>query len=68
MGSMPDYLRYISYYLPQTYAIQPLCIIFARGWGMDKPEVYLAVVTNFGWIIALLAPSLIVIRVRKETG
>jgi hypothetical protein len=35
---------------------------------MDKPEVYLGVVTSFGWIIALLALSLIVIRVRKYTG
>ena len=61
MEGMPVYLRYISYVLPQTYAIQSLRNIFARGWGTDKPEVYLAVVTNFGWIIALLALSLIYI-------
>jgi len=68
MEGMPVYLRYISYVLPQTYAIESLRNIFARGWGMDKLEVYLGVITSFGWIIALLVLSLIVIRVRKYTG
>jgi ABC-type multidrug transport system permease subunit len=68
MEGMPVYLRYISYFLPQTYAIESLRNIFSRAWGMDRPEVYLGVATTFGWIIALLALSIIVIRVRKYTG
>nr|QST15012.1 ABCH-like protein [Diaphanosoma celebensis] len=68
MEGMPIYLRYVSYFLPQTYAIESLRNIFARAWGMDRPEVYWGVVISFGWIIALLSLSLIVIRVRKYTG
>lgn len=68
MEGMPIYLRYVSYFLPQTYAVESLRSVFGRGWGIDRPEVYLGIAISFGWIIGMLAFSLLVIRVRKYTG
>merc|ERR1712071_268738 len=68
MEGMPVYLRYVSYFLPQTYAVESLRNIFARGWGFEREEVYFGVITSFAWICALISLSLIVIRVRKYTG
>ena len=68
MEGMPVYLRYVAYFLPQTYAVEALRNIFARAWGLDRPEVYWGIAISFGWIFALLALSLLVIRVRKYTG
>lgn len=68
MEGMPIYLRYISYVLPQTYAVESLRNIFARGWGIEREEVYWGVVISFAWIFALISVSLFIIRVRKYTG
>ncbi|EFX71377.1 ABC protein, subfamily ABCH [Daphnia pulex] len=68
MEGMSIYLRYLSYFIPLTHAIEALRCIFARGWGIDKPEVYYGIVVNFGWIVGLLLVCLTVIRVRKYTG
>ena len=68
MEGMPVYLRYVSYFLPQTYAVESLRNIFGRGWGIERPEVYWGILISCAWIFALLAFSLIVVRVRKYTG
>lgn len=65
---MSTYLRFISYFLPQTYAIESLRSIFARGWGIELPEVYRGILISSGWLIALLALSLVAVRIRKHTG
>lgn len=68
MEGMPVFLRYISYFLPQTYAVESLRNIFARGWGIERPEVYWGFLISIAWIFGMLAMSLIVVRVRKYTG
>ena len=68
MEGMSIYLRYISYALPQTYAIEALRSVFARGWGIVLPEVYLGILISLAWICILLALSVIVVRIRKHTG
>jgi len=68
MEGMSVYLRYIAYFLPQTYAVESLRNVFARGWGIERPEVYWGIVISWGWIFAMLAFSLIVVRIRKYTG
>ena len=68
MEGMPVYLRYVSYVLPQTYAVESLRNIFARGWGMEREEVYWGVIISFAWILGLISLSLFIIRVRKYTG
>jgi len=68
LEGMPTILRYFSYCLPQTYAVESLRNIFARGWGMTRPEVYLGFIISFGWIFFFLTLSIVVVRVRKYTG
>ena len=65
---MAPYLRYMVYFLPQTYSIESVRNIFARGWGVERPEVYLGVLISFGWIFATLAITIIAVRLRKYTG
>ena len=65
---MPSYVRYASYALPQTPAIQSLRDIFARGHGLDRPEVYLGFITSSCWIIAILFFCGILLRIRKHSG
>ncbi|KAI9553796.1 ABC protein [Daphnia sinensis] len=68
MEAMPTYLRYLSNLTPQTYAIQALRNILGRGWGIERREVYMGIVTSLCWIFGLLCLSLIVVRVRKHIG
>jgi ABC-type multidrug transport system permease subunit len=65
---MPVFLRTVAYSLPQTYAIESLKCVFARGWGIERPDVYLGLCISLGWIFAMLIFSLCVLRVRKYTG
>jgi ABC-type multidrug transport system permease subunit len=62
---MPFYLRNIAYSMPVTYAIESLRSIFARGWGIEQPDVYAGVLISIAWIISLLVFCLIVVRSRK---
>ncbi len=62
------YLRYLSYALPQTYAIEALRSIFARGWGIEQPDIYCGILISLAWIFIMLALSVLVVRIRKHTG
>ncbi|EFX70382.1 ABC protein, subfamily ABCH [Daphnia pulex] len=62
---MPPYLRKIAYSMPLTYAIEALRCVFARGWGIERPDVYLGIIISVAWILALLILCLIVLRIRK---
>lgn len=66
--AMPTYLRYLSNLTPQTYAMQALRNVLGRGWGIERHEVYLGVVSSICWIFGFLCLCLIVVRVRKYTG
>lgn len=61
-------LRYFSYTTPQTYAIDALRSIFARGWGIEEPDIYWGIAITIAWILGPLAMSVIILRVRKYTG
>ena len=58
-------LRYISYWFPQTIAVQSMRNIFTRGWGMEKSEVYVGFLTSFGWMTAFLIITLLHFRLRN---
>jgi ABC-type multidrug transport system permease subunit len=62
------FLRKVVYCLPQTYVIESMHGIFARGWGMEHPQIYFGFLITFAWIFGLLALSLLVLRIRKHTG
>ncbi|XP_065560210.1 ABC transporter G family member 20-like isoform X2 [Artemia franciscana] len=65
---MPTFMREFSYFLPQTYAVESMRNVIARGWDVDNPEVYLGVVCSVSWALGLLFLSAAVIRIRKYTG
>ncbi|XP_046459302.1 ABC transporter G family member 20-like isoform X2 [Daphnia pulex] len=65
---MPFYLRNIAYSMPVTYAIESLRSIFARGWGIERPDVYAGILISIAWIISLLVLCLVIIRSRKYTS
>lgn len=67
-GMTSSWMRSLSYSLPQTYAIEALRSVFARGWSAELPDVYRGILISTGWIFIMLGLSLIVVRVRKHTG
>ncbi|EFX78468.1 ABC protein, subfamily ABCH [Daphnia pulex] len=67
-GMTSTWMRSLSYSLPQTYAIEALRSVFARGWSAELPDVYRGILISTGWIFIMLGLSLIVVRVRKHTG
>ena len=67
-GIPSKFFRYAVYFLPQTYAIESMNGIFARGWGIERPQIYFGFLITFAWIFGLLALSLLVLRIRKYTG
>ncbi|XP_046646484.1 ABC transporter G family member 20-like [Daphnia pulicaria] len=67
-GMTSTWMRSLSYSLPQTYAIEALRSVFARGWSAELPDVYRGILISTGWIFIMLGLSLMVVRVRKHTG
>ncbi len=64
----PIFLRKSVYFLPQTYVIESMNGIFARGWGIEQPQIYFGFLITFAWIFGLLVLSPLVLRIRKYTG
>lgn len=67
-GISPLFLRKAVYFLPQTYAIESMNGIFARGWGIERPQIYFGFLITFAWIFGLLTLSLLVPRIHKHIG
>ena len=47
--SMPGFIRYMAYGLPQTIATESLRCIMYRGWGIERYEVWLGFVVSIFW-------------------
>jgi len=62
---MPVLLRTISKFLPNTLSCQAMRDIMLRGWGIEREEVYLGVVSSCVWITLFLSLSWITIRIRN---
>ena len=62
---MPTFLRKLSIYLPCTAATQSMRDVMTRGWGLEKPSVYLGLVSSSVWIAIFLISSWLVIRFTK---
>ena len=65
LEGMPQYLRYISYVLPQTFACQALRGILSRGWGIVQPDVYRGFLVTIAWILILLIISTLILKIRR---
>jgi len=61
---MPQFLRTISQFLPNTLSCQAMRDIMLRGWSIEREEVYLGVVSSCVWIAIFLSLSWITIRIR----
>ena len=62
---MPTFLRKLALYLPCTAATQSMRDVMTRGWGIEKPSVYLGFVSSSVWIAIFLITSWFVIRFTK---
>jgi ABC-type multidrug transport system ATPase subunit/ABC-type multidrug transport system permease subunit len=65
LEGMPAYLRVVARFLPNTLACQAMRDIMLRGWGIDREEVYLGVISSSIWILIFLTLSWLVVRVKS---
>lgn len=63
---MPHWMRILAYALPQTYSIEALRSIFARGWGFEIMDVSLGLITGIAWTVGMLVLSIVMVRLRKH--
>jgi len=62
---MPPYLQTIASILPNTHSVQAMRDIMLRGWGVDREEVYLGLVSSSVWILIFLSLSLLVVKCKS---
>jgi len=60
--AMPTCVRYFSYLLPQTLAIESLRHVLSRGWGIDEPEVLLGLAVTLGWSSVFLISAIVIFK------
>lgn len=63
--AMHDYMRYFSYFLPQTLPIEAMRYMITRGWGPSHPQVQLGFLVTFIWIVIFLLSATLVFRHRR---
>ncbi|GAB6022337.1 hypothetical protein CHUAL_006458 [Chamberlinius hualienensis] len=63
--SMPSYLRYISYVVPQTYATEALRALLSRGWDITYMVVWRGFVSTIGWFFVFFILSAVIFRLRR---
>nr|XP_046908675.1 ABC transporter G family member 20-like [Dermatophagoides farinae] len=52
--AMPKYMKPISYFGPQTYALVAMRSVMSRGWDLTYPLVIIGVITPSIWFIMLI--------------
>lgn len=60
--AMPTAIRYVSYALPQTLAIESLRHVLLRGWSVTEPQVALGLSVSLAWTAAFLIAAVIIFR------
>ena len=65
LEGMPTYLQTIASLLPNTKACQAMRDIMLRGWGVDREEVYLGIVSSSVWILVFLSLSLVIVKFKS---
>ncbi|KAI1287610.1 ABC transporter G family member 20 [Halotydeus destructor] len=63
--AMPDFMRYISYVLPQTLPIEAMRYILSRGWGPEHKEVAIAFGITIAWTLLFLVSAVIIFKKKK---
>lgn len=52
--AMPKYMKPISYFGPQTYALEAMRSVMSRGWNLTYPLVIYGILTPSIWFIMLI--------------
>ena len=65
LEGMPDGLRHLSYFLPQTFACEAMRGIMSRGWGIEWTPVYRGYLVTIAWSVFFLILSAVVLRARR---
>ncbi|CAG2109369.1 unnamed protein product [Medioppia subpectinata] len=63
--SMPTFIRYFSYILPQTIPIEAMRYILSRGWDLSYGIVALGFGVTIIWIIFFLTAAVIIFKYRN---
>lgn len=65
VGTMPTALRYLSYFLPHTFAMDAFRNIVIRGFGPSKLSVLIGFLMTGGWISVFLLIGILVFKNNK---
>lgn len=65
LEAMPEFIRDISYTMPQTLAIKSLRFIITRGWDLTYFEVLIGFITTGLWIVVFNFLAVIIFAVKK---
>jgi len=65
LEAMPEFLRYIAYFLPFTIPTISVRNVLNKGWSITHPTVLMGYISTLGWIIGLLLLCLIGLRIKK---
>ncbi|XP_056011638.1 ABC transporter G family member 20-like [Ostrea edulis] len=63
--AIPEWLRYISICLPQTYAAEAMRCILSRGWTLVDMPVWRGYLVNTAWSFGLLALAGIILKIKS---
>lgn len=65
MEGMPQFLRYVSYFMPTTVPSFALRGLLDKGYSISEPEVYTGFIVTIGWISTFV--TLCILGLRKST-
>lgn len=65
LEGMSDWVRIMSYFLPQTYPIEGLRSIMSRGWGLSHYDVQMGFIVSIVWIAIFTLAAALVFRHRQ---
>uniref|UniRef100_T1KY65 Uncharacterized protein n=2 Tax=Tetranychus urticae TaxID=32264 RepID=T1KY65_TETUR len=65
LEAMPDFMRDMSYLMPQTLAIKSMRYIITRGWEFTRFEVYIGFFATGCWILIFNILAVIIFAVKK---
>lgn len=65
LSGMNTSVRYFSYFLPQTLAIQAMRSVIERGWGIERLEVQLGFLITILWIAIFILSAAFILKYRK---
>ena len=66
LEGMPNIIRKISYFLPQTLPIIAFRDIILKGWGLTHFHVYIGFLCSIAWILIFLLLAYIAMKIRDN--